>query len=321
MKYVCVLILNILYCVMLLYHPKSFLYVIHEDPTEVIIYKCAIISGDAASYTDPPTKDNFRTIGYPYILDFLMMFNNWFILLLLLNCIAATWLFYVVYQMIGNKAWILVFLGTFTLHIPFILTDLLFASIFVTAIWQTKKRLWLHFLLLGVASLIRPSLQWYFIIEPFTLYFYGYRGKILYYSFFMVFAATSFNSFRNVINHGQFAHSTVLKYNINADAYFGSVIDNGVIKYIFHSCVSNLFDTHIKLLRLFFPNRTSNLWVVIPYVYIGMNMLIWLRYSILFIQRKVNYGNVLIILYFMAPAIFAANGGRMRLPFEWMLFF
>ena len=312
---VIVFVISIAYIFILLYCPKSSIYLLHQD--ENAIERSIITGTDASSYINYPDKDSLRTVGYPYILKFFMLFKNWVILLLIFNCAVASWMFYVTYQLIGAKAWIMLALGSFVLYTPFFLTDLLFASIFVTAMWQINKRLWLHFLLLGVASLIRPSLQWFFIIEPAVLYFYGYRGKIVYLSFVIVFAATCFNSVRNFINHGIWVDSIVLHFNLTADRYIGGA--ESKIMYAIKAFISNILGSHYNFMGFMFNQYPNPPWRTISLVVLAINTGIWIRFGIRFLERKVNWGNILILIYFIGPTLLASNGGRMRLPIEWIL--
>jgi len=301
MKYALILILNLLYCTVLLNYPGSRYYHVWEK--DVIELYSVSTSPDTSTYANPPEKDSLRTVGYPCLLKIIMQFDNWIFILLTFNCLIGTWFFYVVFQLIGPKAWILAFLGMFTLYTSMILTDLLFATIFVTAIWQVK-RLWLHFLLIGLASLIRPSLAWFFLIEPIVLYFNGYKGMILFYSLLIVFAVTAFSPIRNLINTGHWTHSTVMQYNLD-NLYTGP-------KYF----VTAFFDNYITGHASYLLKRYA-----LPFnlVLLIINALIWLRFAIRVIHGKINWGYVLILAYFVGPTLFGSAGPRIRLPIEWIL--
>ena len=301
MKYLAVLLINILFCSLLLLHPKSGFY--HMWEKDVMEHYSNDTSPDTRTYAYPPEKDPLRTVGYPLLLKLFMKFNNWIFLLLAFNCLVSTWFFYVTYKMIGHKTWILFFLGIFVIYTQMILTDLLFAALFVTSIWQIK-RLWLHFLLLGLASLVNPALAWFFIIEPFVLYFNGYKDNryILYASVVIAFIVTSFNPARNFINTGQWTHSTVMLYNI--DHYYTNPL------YFFKGFYYNAILPHTHWL---FNN------IAIDIFFILINMVLWLKFGIKVIQNKVNWGYVLILIYLLGPTLFAVAGPRKMLPIEWIL--
>ena len=223
--------------------------------------------------------------------------------------------------MIGNKAWLLFGLGAFTAYVPILYTDLLFATLFVTSIWMIRKNLWLHFLLLGVASLVRPSLAWFFLIEPFVLYFYGQRKTWVYLSLPIVFVVTSFNPIRNYLRYHTWTHSTVLKFNVESGLYYGSPA------YFIKSFKANYLSGHYDFIGAMYgkykrdmgDKSASKLMWYSNIVVVLINSLIWLRFVYRVIRGKVNWGNVLMVAYFVVPTLFGAAGARLRLPIEWML--
>jgi hypothetical protein len=244
--------------------------------------------------------------------------------MLVFNCLLATYFFYVMYEMIGKAAWLLVILGGVTAYVPLLLTDLLFASLFITSIWQIK-RLWLHFLFLGLASLVRPSLAWFFLIEPIVLYYNGYKGKNLILGFVMAFIITAFSPIRNLINHGVWTHSVVMQYNILSDTYFGGA--ESKIGHFIKAAKSNMLSDHYKYVGNVFGrfkvdliDRSASklLWWISHSIYV-INIIIWIRFGIRAIQGRINYGYVLIVAYFIGPTLFAPSGARLRLPIEWIL--
>jgi len=298
-----VLIIGILYSVFLLTFPNSGLYRVWEK--DVIEHYSTTTSPDTRGYAYPPEKSSLRTIGYPTVLKLIMHFDNWILILLAFNCLVSVWFFYVTWQLIGRRTWILFFMGVFALYIPEILTDLLFATVFVTAIWQIK-RLWLHFLLLGVASLLNPALAWFWVIEPFVLYFNGYKDKIkiVCFSALIVFVVTSFNPLRNLINTGQWTHSTVMMYNI--DHYFTGIL------YFFKGFYHNALLPHSHYLVRQYSR-------FIDVALIAVNVIIWIRFLFHVSINKINWGYVLILIYILGPTLFAAAGPRKALPFNWIL--
>jgi len=319
MRYVVIFLINLLFCVILINRKDSALFNIGQMTNlEVIDHYQKNIVADTRTYTNMPKDDMFRTVGYPLILKLFLKSDNFILLLLLFNCLIGTWFFYVLYQMIGRKAWIFFALGGIISYIPLILTDLLFATIFVTAIWQIKKRLWLHFLLIGIASLIRPSLAFFFLIEPFVLYFYGYRGSYPVLGFIIIFLVTSFSPIRNYVNHGIFTHSTVLHLNMTHDKYIAGA--NSKIGYMIKAFIANNLGSHWSFIGLVFSKYPNPPWLKLNYIGAFFNGIIWGRFLWNVYQRRVNYGNVLILIYFIGPALLAANGARMRLPIEWILF-
>ncbi len=316
LKYIVVLLVNVLYCVVLLNHPGSEIYHIWER--DVIQHYHTQISFDTKSYSDPPEGDMLRTIGYPTVLNFFMMFRNWIIWILLFNCLVATWLFYVTFQMIGRATWLLFFLGAYTVYIPILYTDLLFAALFVTSIWQAQ-RLWLHFLLLGLAALVRPSLAWFFMIEPFVLYYY--HRRVMLWTAAVAFIVTAFNPIRNYINHGRFIHSNVMEYNMNSGQYYDGPT------YFVKAFKANFLSGHYdfagamfnKYKRDFGDKQASRLMWLLNITCVLLNLMIWLRFAFKVYRKRVNWAYVLMIIYFAGPSLFGAAGARLRLPIEFML--
>ena len=235
------------------------------------------------------------------------------------NCALGAWMFFVVFKMIGRKAWILAGLGAFTAYVPLLLTDLLFATLFVTSIWMIKKNVWVHFLLLGIASLVRPSLAWFFLIEPIVLYCYGYRKIIVYLSLPLVFMVTSFNPIRNYVNTGKWIHSSVLRHNI--DNYYDSPL------YAVSAFKANFLSGHYDSIGAMFnkykrdlkDNEASLLMWISNILCVFINCMIWIRFGYMVIRGRVNWGNVLIVAYFVVPSLFGVAGARMRLPIELLL--
>ena len=312
-----VLMLSVGYITFLLYYPQSNMYMIHQDDQQTAIDRLTVIAPDTITYTDPPPKDQVRTIGYPALINLFMLSVNGVLLMIIFNCFIAAWTFFVLHQMIGDRAWILILLGAFIPYTPFILSDLLFSSLVITSIWQIRKKLWLHFLLLGLASLIRPSLEWFFVIEPAVLYFYGYRGRILIYSVFIMFGVTCFNSLRNFINHDQWSPTSILNYIRTADIYFGGA--GNKIQYMIKTFTGNCLGSHYNFTALMFGKYYNTPWRELGIIMALINVGIWIRFGINIIERKVNWGNVIILIYFIGPSLLASSGGRMRLPVEWIL--
>lgn len=247
----------------------------------------AVFYPDTSTYADPVPLQ--RTIGFPFLLD---LFSE---RVVILNCVAAAWMIYVLYRMIGFKVAILLVLGYPLVYVPNILPDVIFASLVVTSIWHLKeKRLWWHFIFLGLASLFKPNLAWYFVIEPLVFYFYGYRGRWVVYSFVLAFVATAATPLKNLLNHGVWIHSSIMAYNI--EHYYTGV--------------------------LYFIEAFKGNWIAPHYgrwLFIGANMSIWIWFCVRVVQRKINWGDVVILLYFLIPTLFANTGARMRLPVEWIL--
>ena len=313
-----ILLINIAYSITVIVLPSSQIYKI--DESNLIQHYSENISADTDSYYNLK-KDGLRTIGYPFILRQFTKLNNWHIWIFMFNSFLGAWMFFVVKDMIGRKAWLLAALGAFTVYVPILYSDLLFAALFVTSIWMIKKRLWLHFVLLGVASLVRPSLAWFFLIEPLIIYYNGYRKWIVYLSLPIVFIVTSFNPIRNYINIGKWTHSTVLKYNISSGDYYDGPLY--FIEAFKANCLSGHYDFIGSMFGKYkrnFGNKTkSNLLYYLNYVCVLINLIIWFRFGIRFLQRKINMANILVVAYFIGPSLFAAAGGRIRLPIEWIL--
>jgi hypothetical protein len=316
-----VLIVNLLYCVILLNHPKSEIYNIQGD---IIQHYTENIAADVDSYANPPAKDTLRTIGFPLLLKFFMLFENWLPLILGFNCAVGAWLFLMVHQLAGAKAWILAGLGAFTAYVPILYTDLLFAALFVTSIWAINRNIWVHFLFLGLASIVRPSLAWFFIIEPAVLYFYGQRKQLIILSLPIAFVVTSFNPVRNYINCKTWTHSTVLEFNRTSNMYYAGT---GNPSYFIKSFKANFLSGHYdtigamfnKYKRDFGDKEKSKLMWALNLVCVLINALIWARFAYRTARGRVNWGNVIMILYFVLPTLFGAAGARLRLPIEYML--
>jgi len=315
-----VLLINILFVTLLFVHPQSELHDMYNMPTSEVIHHYAnFINIDTGTYTNLQ-PDGLRTIGYPFILATFMRLPHFIVWMMLFNCLLGAWLFHVTFKLIGSKAWILAGLGAFTAYVPILYTDLLFAAIFVTSIWQIK-RLWLHFLLLGLAALVRPSLAWFFLIEPFVLYFNGYSKKLSLLSLPIVFVLTSFNPIRNKVNIGKWTHSTVLEYNMTSPDYYTGP------KYFVKSFKANFLSGHYATIGGVFGkykrdkgNKTESILLFyLNIVCVMINLAIWIRFGIRVLQRRVNWGYVIMAAYFVFPTLFGAAGARLRLPIEWIL--
>ena len=319
---------NLLFIIVLLYHPKSDLYHIYEKSSEEIIdHYTKNISRDTGSYFYQDKGDMVRTIGYPLLLKLFMGLKRGFAYLMVFNCFLGAWMFHVVYEMIGKKAWLLFGLGAFTAYVPILYTDLLFATLFITSIWQLKKkRFWLALILLGISSLIRPSLAWFFVLIPLVMHFYDYRPKMVFIAIPLTFLATSFSPIRNYVNHGKWTHSTVLRYNIESETYFGGA-DNKPA-YFIYSLKSNYLSGHYDQIGRMFNKYKRNsedlqasllMWLS-NIICVLINAVIWLLFGIRIIKRKINWGNIIILVYFVLPTLFGAAGARLRLPIEFILF-
>jgi len=280
---------------------------------------------DSASYIDLG-DDMKRTVGYPLLLNLFQLAKGWYVILCLFNCAVGAFMFYVVYELIGKKAWILAILGAFTVYVPAVLTDLLFATLFVTAIWQLKKKhFWVFLPLIAVASIIRPSLAWFFLIIPAVMYFYQYRGKILYIALPVVFLATSFSPIRNYINHQEFTHSNIFKHNMTSEKYFGG--RESIPAYFYSAFKNNCLSDHYKYIGNVYgvfkddtPGREeSTVMEVVYWIGVIAMCVIWLRFGLMFLAGRINLGDALIAAYMIIPALFGSAGARMRLPIEWIL--
>lgn len=310
---------NILFIIVLIHIPTSDLYYDTDTPIQHI-------SRDSDSYLNTPDMDMKRTVGYPLLLDTVTKYNNWYLIMVLLNCFLGAWLFHVTYQMIGPLAWLLFFLGAYTVYAPLILSDMLFAALFVTSILKLRQRdLWGHFILLGLASLIRPSLAWFFLIEPFVLYFYGYKGRVLYWSGLIAFAVTALSPIRNLINHGIWTHSDILKYNMESVKYFGG--RESIPQYFIKAFKINFIDDHYKYVGavLNIPRTGMSFQEITTikgaayWMTKFINVGIWILFGVRFIRGKINLGDALILAYFVIPTLFGGTGARLRLPIEWIL--
>lgn len=319
--FIIILLVNIIYSILVLVLPGSEIFGVADS--DMIRHYTEFITGDTESYAYLQ-KDGSRTIGYPFVLNLFMGLPHWPICIFIFNSFLGAWLFYVVKDMVGRDAWIFAGLGAFTAYIPMLFTDLLFAAVFVTSIWMIKKNLWLHFLLLGIASLIRPSLAWFFLIEPIILYFNGYGKKMTLLSLPIVFVLTSFNPIRNYMNIGRWTHSTIMEYNMTSDDYYAS---EGP-RYFIKSVKANLLSGHYDFIGAMFgkykrdsgPKEKSILLYYLNITCVLINFMIWIRFIIRVLQRKINFGYIIMSAYFIIPTLFGAAGARLRLPIEWILF-
>ena len=312
--------INITFVAILTLIPKSAYYHIWHKGEQTKEYYLNISwapTGDGNSYLNPPEKDMVRTVGYPLLLKGLQAAfpQQWFIALLIFHCFVGAWLFHVCFELIGKKARILLLLGTFTAYIPFVMTDMLFAALFVTAIWQLKdkKRFWVALILLSAASLVRPSLAWFFVIIPAVMYFYGYKIRMALIAMPLVFLATSPSAVRNYINHGKFVHTTILDRNIG-ELYKETELPKYL--YFINTFKINCLEPHWGVYK---TNFTKYGWVVFTIPFYIINLWIWKWFIIRIWYRVVNWGDILLFAYIIGPSLFAPMLGRVRLPVEWIL--
>lgn len=324
-----ILIINILYVTVLFYHPKSTMYHLNKQSDEVIIETLdKRISDDSNTYIEY-TEDGIRTIGYPLIIKAVRIVfpNNWLIFLIFFQCIASAIIYCIIFDFLKNKWAIipLILLGTYIVYVPYIMTEIFFSLFFILSVYFIKKNIWFHFIFLGIASLIRPSLAWIFIVEPFILFFYGKPKWVIYLSVPLSFIATSYNRFRNLKYNGKFIHSTVLMYNYKSESYF-----NGSNKFIYpiKAFIGNGLSGHYDFAGNFFKvykrdfgyRKKSILMWFSNIICVIINSLVWLRFIYLIYAKKINWGNVILVLYIILPTLLGSAGARLRIPIEFLLY-
>lgn len=314
-RLIIVLGINLMFVTALLFIPGSMHYRVWEKDAEK--HYLEVIGGDGESYLNQPPKDTVRTVGYPLLLrGFQVVFGKlWFVVLLIFNGFLGVWLFHVFYQLKGRIAWMLVPLGTFTAYMPYVLTDTLFAALFVTAIWQLKSgRFWVHLILIALASLVRPSLAWFFVVIPAVMYFYEYKKRLIILSLPLVFLATSFSPIRNYINHGEWRHSTIMDRNVGV-LYEGTDLPKYL--YFIDTFKINCVEPHWAMWKT--SPIINEYWPLIVAPFILINLGLWIRFVFRSLRGYVNWGDVVILAYIIGPSMFGAMLGRARLPVEWIL--
>lgn len=275
-----------------------------------------IIAPDTVTYT----LDNslIRPIGYS-----LMLLLNPYVVVFIQALMCAI-IFKVIYS-ITKSLWIIVILlltGAYWIYVPYLLSDLPFAFFIILAYYYMRRgTLGFHFLFLGVASLFRPTLAWFFIVEPFIIWFKYKDFKLAIYGFFMVFIFTSFMPMKNFIEHGIWTHSQILSVNIH-NYYLAQT--NNKIFYMIYSLFSNAVSTHWNYFFSIFGFQkgvSKELWFnLINWAFMGIYLIIWIRFLVKSVLNKA-YHKLIFVGYFMAPTIFChTGGGRWRLPFEFLLF-
>lgn len=324
---------NLLFVGILLIHPKSEIFRVWEmSNTEIIYHYSDNISADTGTYVFREKDDIRRTVGYPAILGFFMRLRGFIFYTLFLNCLLGAWIFYVVYQLIGKRAWILAVLGAFTVYVPHLYTDFLFATIFITSIWLLKKKkFWFSLVLIASASLIRPLLAWFFVVIPVVMFFYGYGLKMALLGLPLVFVATCFNPVRNYINHHKWTHSPIIEQHLQSSEYIGGA--DSKAKYLLYAFKGNCISGHYNYGGMMFnvykrnngDREESDVMKVLHWISVLMNLWIWFFFIVRLINKfrgipkRVNWGDVIILAYCIGPTLFGAAGARLRLPVEWIL--
>jgi len=172
-----------------------------------------------------------------------------------------------------------------------------------------------------MAAFVRPSLAWFFIIEPFVLYYYGYRKLIIIASFFICFAVTQFNAARNYHIQGRWVHATVIDLNIThfENASYPKYL------YLINAFKINFLEGHSTfLMKSLYEKGFIIKWssYLLALLMIAINLFIWGRFIYRISTTKIretNWGNVLMVAYFVGPTLLSPAGPRIRLPVEWIL--
>jgi len=332
-RIVTIFTINLLFVALLFVHPKSEIYHIWKlSNKEIIEHYTNNIGADTGTYVFRQKDDIRRTIGYPLILNFFLQFDQFIFYILLFNCLIGTWCFYVIHELIGKRVWILFVLGFPTAYVAHLYTDLLFATIFITAIWQLKKKkFWFSLVLISSAALIRPSLAWFFVVIPAVMYFYEYKPKMVLIALPLMFLATCFNPARNYVNHRQWVHAPIISEHIESETYIGGA--ESKLKYFAYAFKVNFLSDHYNYAGMMFnvykrdngDRKESDVMKLFQTIGVLANLIIWFLFVVKIVnkirngQNKLNWGDVIILLYFIVPTLFGAAGARLRLPVEWIL--
>jgi len=266
-----------------------------------------------------------------YVLDNSLMRPVGYSLMLLLNpnvvvfiqAVMCAVIFKLIHSL-TKSLWtviILVLMGAYWIYVPYLLSDLPFAFfVIVSFYFLVQKKFWWHLVFIGMASLFKSTIAWYFIIEPLMIWFVFRDIKLAVLSFFLCFIVTSAMPLKNFIDHGIWTHSQILKLSINE--YYFADADNKPL-YMIYSLFSNAVSTHWNYFFSIFGYHkgvSRELWFnLINWAFAVIYSIIWIRFLIKSVMEK-EYYKLIFVGYFMAPTIFChSGGGRWRLPFEFLL--
>ena len=103
---------------------------------------------------------------------------------------------------------------------------------------------------------------------------------------------------------------------------------DNTVEYFIYSFRSNFLSGHYDQIGRMFNRykrdsgdlKSSKLMWWSNIMCVLINTLIWLYFGLRFrLNKDLNWGNVVILLYFIGPSLFGAAGARLRLPVEFIL--
>ena len=267
-----------------------------------------------------------RPVGYPLVISAAKLTSNYYLTLTIIQLIMFAWIMQVIYWIRG-KIYVVVLLlisGAYLVYIPYVLSDLTFSFFVVASFYALhKKNLAWHIILIGIASVVRPTLAYFFIVEPFLVYFTFRDKKLAIYSLFLCFAATSISPLKNLIEHGQFIHTNIL--NFQANEYL--LKSSHPLLYPFYSMFSNSVSMHwYETFRIFglykvdFSYLNGNIFVyILNYAFIAFYCGAHVMYLIRVVRTK-DWVSLLWVGYFTGTGSLCHTiGGRHRLSFEFLI--
>jgi hypothetical protein len=253
-------------------------------------------------------------IGYPFLIYLARFTSDFYTAMTILQLFLFASIMHAIY-LIRQKVYVLILViisGAYLVYIPFIMSDLTFSFFVVWSYYALiKKHLAWHIVLIGCASLIRPTVAYFFVIEPFLVWLIFKDRKLAIYSFFLCYLATCFNPIKNLIDTGHYMQSVILKTQFDKYLLASSCPH---YLYPFYSIASNSFSTHwFNLFRMFGEyKRNIEDGVILHgnlFVYkVHIIFLAWyfIFYSIFWMRslRQKNWLALLWILYFTSTVIF-----------------
>jgi hypothetical protein len=292
-----------------------------------------VMNSDTPWYIKESTNLNDTSmlpIGYPFLIRVGNIFGGYYHFLIMLQLIMFAFIMQAVYW-IRERIYVLVFLlisGAYFVYIPYIMSDLTFSFFVVWSYYALiKKKLGWHIALIGLASLFRPTVAYFFVVEPFLVWFTFRSKKLAIWSFFLCFLATSFSPLKNLIDNGHFMHSTVLGRQY--DIYL--MKSKHPFLYPLYSIFSNSFSTHwFNTFRIFglykrdigeaTQLKGSNLVLVVHYIFLVFYAVFYPIFLVRTVRSR-NWVALLWVLYFTSTCVFChALGGRHRLSFEFLIY-
>jgi hypothetical protein len=296
----------------------------------VILPNYVVMESDSGDYfkTAHDLHDTtWRTLFYPLIIRIL---NYNYELITLFGAFVAAGCFYFVYLLSKNPVTVILMalFGVYLLYIPYVMTDLLFGFFMIGAYYflREKKLIW-HFVMLTGAVITRPSLAWWFLIEPILVYLVYRDRKTALWSLLICFLICQINPLKNLIDNGRYIHSIGLGINLN-----DFLTSTNKLSYIATSLKSHLFPTHWNVFFETIGLYKRDIWVhghllqksfgvfLLNYLFYFLYFVLYARFIVNSILKK-DYFNLLWIDYFVGQSLIVHTmASRMRLPWEFILF-